>query len=250
MNNVDFQTFLIESSQIIKRSGVPNYKGCHIPIPSKINFKFLQEKLSKYHDKIVVDLLKFGFPLDFNATTGVKTVPRNHAGARDFKPIIKKQIEKEIRLNACIGPFRESPFGNDIRLSPLNSVPKKDSLERWLILDLSFPHSNAVNDSISKDSYQGKFEKLVLPLVDNLVERIVKLGKGCKIWKVDLSRAYRQVFLDPKDIRYVGFMVDGEYFFDCTLSMGSHSSARCCQRVTSAIHLQLCLYLQKKGTSP
>jgi hypothetical protein len=38
-------------------------------------------------------------------------------------------------------------------ISALNSVPKKDSLERRVIVDLSFPEGLAVNDGIYHDNH-------------------------------------------------------------------------------------------------
>ena len=37
------------------------------------------------------------------------------------------------------------------------------------------------------------------------------------------------------DTKKVLFVFEGKFYFDCTLSMGSRFSARCCQRVTSAV---------------
>ena len=183
----------------------------------------------------MVDLLHFGFPLDHNNITGSNVIPSNHTGVRDFPKQIHAILEKEIKTGATIGPFSYSPFGDNICISPPNSVPKKDSKVRRLILDLSFPQGNSVNDGIEKDCYLGEYGKMVLPSVDDLVNRIMKLRRGCKVWKIDLSRAYRQIFLCPGSINRVAFCFDGYYFFDTTLSMGSRSSARYCQRVTSAV---------------
>ena len=69
-----------------------------------------------------------------------------------------------------------------------------------------------MNDGIDKDNYLGEYEKMVLPSVDDLVDRVMELGRGCKVWKVDLSRAYRQIFLCPGSINRVAFRFDGCYF--------------------------------------
>ena len=144
-------------------------------------------------------------------------------------------LNKEVATLAAIGPFDQSPFGDNTFLSPLNSVPKKGSQDHRLILDLSYPRGNSINDGIDKDWYLGEFEKMALPSVDNLAERIMKLGPGAKLFKIDLSWAYRQIFLDPGDINWVGYKYNGKWYFNTTLSMGSKSSAKCCQRVTSAV---------------
>ena len=133
-----------------------------------------------------------------------------------------------------MGPFPASPFANP-RYSPLNSVPKKDTVERRLILDLSFPLGQSINDGIDKDQYLGQYSKLTLPSLDQLVQRIMSCKSHCKLFKVDLSHGYKQMFIDPVDFEKMGFTFDGKYFFDCTLSMGSRSSTRCCQRVTSTV---------------
>ena len=144
-------------------------------------------------------------------------------------------LAKEVSLKAAIGPFPGNPFKRTAYLSPLNTVPKKESDERRLILDLSHPTSNSINDGIDKDTYLGDTEKLILPSIDALADRIRNLGPGCKIFKIDLRRGYRQIPCDPKDIRWLGYVFQGKWYFDCTLSMGSRSSVRCCQMVTSAV---------------
>ena len=96
------------------------------------------------------------------------------------------------------------------------------------------PEGNSVNDGIDKDTYLDIQEKLTLPSVDALANRVSSLGSGCKLFKLDLQWGYRQLFLDPKDICWVGYVFKGKFYFDCTLSMGSKSNARCCQMVTYA----------------
>ena len=71
----------------------------------------------------------------------------NHAGARNFSKEIEKYIKKEVTYGAVLGPFTENPFEDRLYLSPLNSVPKSDSTERRVILDLSFPKGHSVNDA-------------------------------------------------------------------------------------------------------
>ena len=137
-------------------------------------------------------------------------------------------------MHATLGPFASPPF-KEFVISPLNSVPKKESAEQRLILNLSYPEGDSINEGIHKDQYLDIDEKMWLPSIDQLAQKIRELGPGCKIFKFDLKRGYRQIFLDPKDVNLVGFKFDGEWFFDCTLSMGSRSSARCCQRVTSIV---------------
>ena len=107
-------------------------------LPSNFNFKFLEAYLHDYHDKQIIEFLKFGFPVDCTPPVKNPGIPTNHNGAIDFPAQVQEQLDSEVALGGILGPFKEIPFSNP-RFSPLNSVPKKDSSNRRLILDLSFP---------------------------------------------------------------------------------------------------------------
>ena len=129
---------------------------------------------------------------------------RNHKGATDFPDDIKNCLKKESSYKAIVGPFKSNPFNEPIAVSPINSVPKKESLERRVIVDLSFPEDTSVNNDILKDQYLGETISVQYPTVDNLIDLIKKKGKGCHLFKRDLKRAYRQIYLDPGDIHLLG----------------------------------------------
>ena len=104
-----------------------------------------------------------------------------------------------------------------------------------MILDLSFPPGNSVNDGIMKDNYMLFQTKLTFPKVDELAIRIYQLGPKCLLFKVDLSRYFRQLPLDPGDYSLIGYIIDGEIYFDKVLPMGMRSAPYITQRVTNAI---------------
>jgi hypothetical protein len=168
---------------------------------------------------------------------------RNHKGATNFSTDIHTYLRKEKSYHAVVGPFKANPFIEDMAISPLNSVPKKDSLERRVIVDLSFPEGLAVNDGISKDLYLGFKVSVHYPTVDDFVRLIKKKGRNCKIFKRDLRRAYRQLVIDPGDIHLMGYKWKGHIYFDRVLTMGLRSAAYICMRTTSAIRF-IC---QKNG---
>ena len=65
-------------------------------------------------------------------------------------------------------------------------MPKKDTEERRIILDLGFPHGLSRNDFISKDEYLGEKIKIVYRKVDGFVDLIKVKGQGCLLFKCDL----------------------------------------------------------------
>ena len=114
-------------------------------------------------------------------------------------------------------------------------ITKKDAADRRVILDLSFPKGSAVNDFISKEFYLEEKIDLVYPKVDDFIQLIKQKGQGCLLFKTDLSRAYRQLSYDPISFNLVAFVWRKHIFCDTVLTMGSRSSAYCCQKFTNAI---------------
>ena len=134
-----------------------------------------------------------------------------------------------------IGPLEVIPFEGQSAVSPLNSVAKKDTDKRRVIVDLSFPEAKSVNDGIRAEKYLNYEEKLTFPSVQNLVNIIHKKGKGCYLFKRDLSRYYRQLPVDPGDIHLLGVWFEGQFYFDLMVPMGLVSSARIAQMVSDVI---------------
>ena len=116
-------------------------------------------------------MLEFGFPLDcreseklFNYTNHRELWKfRNHTGATDYPEEMKQYLQKECKKQAVVGPFNKNSCNSVLRISLLNLVPKKETDERRVILDLSFPKGNGINDFISKEEYLGEKMLTIYP---------------------------------------------------------------------------------------
>ena len=128
----DLQQFFIDANLAVNATGAPNFEVAKILLPSSFNFDFIAQHLKDYHEPLLVEWLKYGFPLGHDRKHGEKSIPKNHTGARYFNLV--EALNKEVKTLAAIGPFKNSPFGKETYLSPLNSVPKKESKSRRLIL--------------------------------------------------------------------------------------------------------------------
>ena len=185
----------------------------------------------------MVEFLKYGWPLNAKGTKVNQTVPPNQKGARENVDEIHAYLKKELQAGSIIGPFIRNPFRKVACFSPLDTRPKKDSNELRVILNLSYPfEAGSINESIDKEIF-AETDQMTLkyPSVDDLAKIIRKKPGKTRIFKRDLSKVYRQLWMDPSSIMYLGYWFEGKLYFDVTLSMGSRSAAYCCQRTTNAI---------------
>ena len=104
-----------------------------------------------------------------------------------------------------------------------------------MVVDLSFPQGCSVNAGIATDTYLGEEFKQRLPGVDALLDIIRLKGRHCHLFKLDLSRAYRQPRIDPQHYHLLGFRHRGSFYFDIAPPFGLRSSAMMCQRTTNAV---------------
>lgn len=233
----DLRDNLVSLHDIVFSSGQPNYRGCRIPLKSRLQIPIWRNYLQKYEDNIICDYLQFGWPVGYNYEEYGFPVsqPRNHSGATNYPEDINKYLQAQISRRAVAGPFAHMPFSNGMAVSPLNSVPKKDGAERRVILDLSWPLDTSVNEGISKSTYEGLEFDLKFPTIDNIADLVVAKGPGCLIYKCDLKAAYRQFSVDPYDFPLLGSYWNNHYYFDVVLPMGLRSAAMACQRITNGI---------------
>ena len=61
---------------------------------------------------------------------------------------------------------------------------KSSSVNRRVIIDLSWPIGQSVNSGVCSDCYFGTEFVLTYPAINNITNEVLKLGKGGKIFKV------------------------------------------------------------------
>lgn len=112
--------------------------------------------------------------------------------------------------------------------------PKKGSTDRRIIVDLSFPPGVAVNDGIDPTNHFGVDVSYTLPTILDLINRLQNQGKGAYLWKADLTRAYRQLRVDPLDT-LLGICTNGQFYLDLCPPFGCRSSAAICKKMANAL---------------
>ena len=106
---------------------------------------------------------------------------------------------------------------------------------RRAILDLSFPFGNSVNSGISKDIYLGTPFLLKMSTIDTITDQVKALGKGCMLYKVDISCAFRHIKLDPFDHDLLGLHHEHHYVDTC-LPFEYHNGSTIFQCISDAVH--------------
>ena len=241
MSNAEVERveFWISANRAVRESGKHNLHGCKIKVNDNWDLDKFERWLIEFDctDLQLIEYLKYGWPLNADGMAEQEVIPPNQAGARTNTKALEEYIKSELQRGSIIGPFYKNAFGKEARVSPLDTRPKKDSEELRVILNLSYPFEGpSVNANISKEYYaSGEEINLTYPSTDDLARLVKMKGKGSKIFIRDLRKAYRQLWMCPGSILWLGFMFNDRFYFDMTLSMGSRSAAYCCQHTTNGI---------------
>ena len=217
----------------VTSSDKPNFLGAQVPVQHALNIQAWRKYQHLLEDQTLVPKLEFGFPVGYMGNQPPDTKATNHSSATNFPSHVDKFIELEHK--AIMGPFENSPFSPWYRTNPLMTRPKRDSQDRRVILDLSYPEGASVNAQILCQSLLNATFNLRLPTPKQLADRIMTLGPGCHLFKIDLSRAYRQLRSDPRDWPFLGISWTGGRNVDAAIPFGLRHGASACQRTSEAV---------------
>ena len=229
----------------VAATGLPNYRGARIPLPSNLALDHWDYLASKFGDPAVAEFLRYGFPVSYEGGCP-DAAPGNHASATQHPRAIHAYTASETAHRAMLGLFQQPPF-DWCQVNPLMARPKKGSTERRVIMDLSWPQPPlaSVNSGTPKEKYLGEPYKLVLPTPADLCDRIREAGRGAFLYAADVARAYRQLPLDPADWPLTCMQTPEGYFVDISPPFGMRWAASFCQRVTQLVASAL----EDQGTS-
>ena len=157
--------------------------------------------------------------MDFHRKVTLQSTYVNHASAIQHSDHVSAYIQTEMQHSAIYGPFAEPPF--PCHVSPFLTRDKPNSDKRRVILDLSFLSGQSGNDGVPKDKYLGSYFDLKYPSVDHIVDSLKELGTDALLYKIDISRAFRHLRIDPGDIDLLGLKHD-QYYIDGMLPFGFH----------------------------
>ena len=219
----------------VRSTGLPNYMEARLSLESGLNIQNWRLLLGNYHDKQLVEFLEYGWPVDYTHKTPPSPTYINHKEPEEYSTHINKYIETELKHKALLGPFINLPFHPWCQFSPIMTRKKKQSIDRRIIVDLSFPHGHSVNSGIKKGYYQGHELTYTLPGINDIINKLKITYKKQYIWSIDLARAYRQLRTDPLSVPLLGILFKGKKYFDIAPPFGCRTSSMACARTTNAI---------------
>ena len=229
----DLKAWAIEAHQLVRQSNCPNYEQARVRVPTELNINNWRQLCGNYHDQLLLDYLEFGFPLCVDRSQLVfNNIDNNHPSAEDHTSDVEAYLSKEIKHQAVVGPFNNFPF--DVHYSPMLTRPKPDDTRR-VIVNLSYPYHASVNDNISATTYDGTEFELKYPTVDDIVGAIKALNSNALLSKIDISRAFRNLRVDPHDFDLLGLKWGQKSYLDLSVPMGLKTGSAMCQRTTDVI---------------
>ena len=187
---------------------------------SPIDVSRLANVLYHHPDRALTQFLLHGFTHGFDIgyrgpiTAGSS---KNLFSARSHAIDVTAALNKEVSRGHTLGPYDVPPFPI-LHVSPLGAVEKKDSTYR-IILDLSSPKGQAVNDGIDQADYSVRYSSF-----DDAVDLVHSLGPGSTMAKIDIKHAFRLCPVRPQDYQLLGMCWNGKYYIDTRLPFGSRSS--------------------------
>ena len=204
-------------------SGPPTEWPTHplpVNITTPVNIPRFASLLSNHPDPGMVQYLIDGLTNGFDiGTIGIPNTsrPKNHRSALDHPEEVTNAIIKELKNGHIAGPFISPPFDN-LHCSPLGAREKDDGSYR-LIMDLSYPFGDSVNDNIPKEDYSVHYTGF-----DSATDLVRKVGKNCLMFKMDIKHAFRVLPIRPSQWFLLGFKWMGYYFVNFRLPFGLRSS--------------------------
>ena len=168
----------LELHKCVKRFGCPNILGAQIPVVSNLKIDSWKFHVSDYWDSQLLDLLEFGFPLDFDTNIVLSSTEENHTSAKQFSSHVHTYIREERKHGAILGPFEHKPI--PLHISPFLTRDKPDSDTRRTIVPFGYRHGSIFFEKVT-DSIRSIMRKHGFPNLFNYVNGIIYCGTPSKI---------------------------------------------------------------------
>lgn len=213
-------------------SGLIISSRIHSPLSASVWAHELSAHPDKAYVEYILQGISKGFRIGFDRRQSIHSVSSNlHL---DNPEVVTEYLHREVSLNRMWKiPLAVLPRG--VHISPLGVIPKKNKPGKWrLIVDLSSPQGESINDGIDADRSSLSYASL-----DHLAALVVSTGRGALLVKADVKEAYRMVPVHPDDQHLLGVQWEGSVYVDKVLPFGLRSAPKIFSAVADAIQWTL-----------
>ena len=185
-----------------------------------------QTMLADHPDRQLVEWMtrgiRQGFRVGYQGDPGeLKQARQNLSSVMLHPEVVRGYLDKEREAGRVVAVgSAEQAEALGVHCSPFGVIPKKGKTGRWrLIVDLSSPTGGSVNDGI-----RTELSSLSYTSVDEVMRRVLELGKGVQMAKADIRQAYRNIPVHPDDRGLLGMQWQGQLLVDGCLPFGLRSA--------------------------
>ena len=155
--------------------------------------------------------------------------------------VVQERLQTEVSLGRVRGPLDVERF-RTVQVNRFGVIPKNHQPGKWrMIVDLSHPRGESVNDGISSDLCSLHYTS-----VDEAVKIVLQLGRGARLEKFDIENAYRIVPVHPTDRLLLGMQWEGWLYVDMALPFGLRSAPKIFRALADGLQW----ILESQGVNP
>ena len=191
--------------------------------------------LANHPDKQFVEYIlkgiRYGFHIGVERSRVIRSAKDSNLPLVRMHPgLVADHLTAEREAGRLLGPLPQF-LANYCQTSPIGLIPKPHQPAKWrLIVDLSLPCGQSVNDAISTELCHLQYASVL-----DAAALVQHLGKGAVMAKIDLHQAYRIIPVHPDDHPLLGVTWQGQTYIDTALPFGLRSAPKIFSAFTDAL---------------
>ena len=134
-----------------------------------------------------------GFIIGYQITSlNLHSIKKQPTSSICTPTVVEEYLQTEVDCGRLAGPYSQSELAA-VHTSRVGIISKRHQPGKWwLIVDLSYPKGHSVNDGI-----RGSLCELHYIIIDDAIQKMVKLGPGSLLTKIDIQCAFRLLPIHP-----------------------------------------------------